>query len=130
MPDTKIPNYRIVALANLDLEQYLKENPRTVDAPGEVEWEVEETDYHYVAKGSIEIPVELYFGKTEGQDGNPEVRRVIIEGKRVFDARLDEGEDPIGGSADESARSQLTHGVDETKVQAENMNRYRKDLRG
>lgn len=130
MAKNKIPNYRIIALANLDLEEHLKENPRMLDSPGRVKWDVEETDYHYVAKGVIRIPVQIYFSKPEEEDVDPEIRRVIIHGKRVFDARLEEMEDAEQFESLENGSQTNKHGIDETKVQAENMSKYRKNLRG
>lgn len=127
MAKKEIPYYRIIALANLDLEEHMKENPKMLDSPGRVKWDVEETDYHYVAKGVIRIPVQIYFSKPESPDQDPEIRRVIVQGKREYDARLEELEN---AEQFENEKSGEDLGIDETKLQAQNMSQYRKNLRG
>lgn len=128
MAKKEIPYYRIIALANLDLEEHMKENPKMLDSPGRVKWDVEETDYHYVAKGVIRIPVQIYFSKPENPEEDPEIRRVIVQGKREFDARLEELED--AEQFEDVNQQGGKFGMDETKIEAENMSRYRKKLRG
>lgn len=129
MAKKEIPYYRIIALANLDLEEHLKENPKMLDSPGRVKWDVEETDYHYVAKGVIRIPVQIYFSKPDDPEEDPEIRRVIVQGKREFDARLEEL-DNAEQFEDVNSAANGSHGMDETRVEAENVSRYRKKLRG
>ena len=125
MAENKIPAYRIIALANLDLEQHIDEKPLTITGRPHVRWEVEETPYHYIAKGVIRTPIEIWFGKTEG-DEEPEVRRVIISGKRRFDARLGE----IAEDAPEADEGLKDYGVDKDAARAESFNRYKKTISG
>lgn len=119
-----IPAYRIAALANLELGKHLEENPHELSEVQSVEWDVSKTDYRYVAKGEIRVPVELYFSKPDDSEEEPEVRRIIINGKREFDARLDEVDD--GEDKDVPA----SYGVDEGAARAESFSRFKKGLSG
>ena len=121
MGKNKVPAYRIIALANLDLGKFMDKEPITLHGGQRVKWDVEETDYHYIAKGSIHIPVEMYFDKPEDPDVDPQVRRVIVSGKRVFDARLDE----IEGEDDQEPNN---YGIDEEAVRVESFVRYKSNM--
>lgn len=121
MAKNKIPAYRIIALANLDLEEHMTEKPLTISGRQRVKWDVEESEFHYIAKGTIRVPVEIYFNKPEEEDVDPEIRRVIISGKRVFDARLDE----IDGE-----EAPKDYGIDAAKTEAELFSRLRGNLKG
>lgn len=125
MDKNDIPAYRIIALANLDLEEHMTDHPLTISGPQRVKWDVEETDYHYIAKGTIRIPVEIYFSKPEGEE-DPEIRRVIIAGKRKFDARLDELDEEEKA---ERSPKKKNYGLDENKVHAETFVHYKKNLK-
>lgn len=123
MAKNKIPAYRIIALANLDMDEHMNENPIVLKGGQRVRWEVEETDYHYIAKGVIRVPIEIYFSKPEDPDTDPEVRRVIVAGKREFDARLSEVEEEEGKPEDKK-----TYGIDEDAARAESFVRYKKSM--
>ena len=116
-------DYQIIALANLQLEKHLTENPLTLEGAQRVKWDVEETEFHKIAKGTIRLPVEIYF--TNPKDGEePELRRVIIAGKRRFDARYDE----VGKEQNGKSRSERIAALDETAARAESYTRYRTNM--
>ncbi len=122
MAKKKIPDYSIIALANLDLEQHMTEKPLVIEGKQRVKWDVEEEEYHYVAKGTIHIPIEMYFSKPE-EDEEPEIRRVIVAGKRKFDARLEElDEDEL---IDKQPKD---YGLDEQKVRSETFAQYKSNI--
>lgn len=120
MAKRSIPDYQIIALANLDLSEHVDENPMVLKGGQRIKWDVEETPYHYIAKGVIRVPVEMYFSKPEDPDTEPEVRRVIVAGKREFDARLEE--------IDEEVEEKKTYGIDESAARAESFVRYKKSM--
>ena len=49
-------DYQIIALANLQLEKHLTENPLTLEGAQRVKWDVEETEFHKIAKGTSQAP--------------------------------------------------------------------------
>ena len=115
----RLPEYRVAALASLDLEEHMQENPMEIDRPGHIEWMVTEDDDGYLtARGAIRIPVEIYFKPTD--DGSdPELERVVINGKRRFDSRVEEEEESAAAN---------NYGMDETSVLAQSHIRYRKSI--
>ena len=116
--DKRLPEYRVAALASFDLEEHLKENPLTVDRPGHIEWMVNEDDEgRLVARGAIRIPVELYFIPEEDGE-NAEVERVVINGKRQFDTRVEEEEEEDN-----------TFGIDMTRARTQSFNVYRNSMK-
>lgn len=123
MAKRSIPDYQIIALANLDLSEHMDENPMVLKGGQRIKWDVEETEFHYIAKGVIRIPVEIYFSKPEDPDTDPEVRRVIIAGKREFDARLEEIDED-----DVKSQEKKTYGIDESAARAESFVRYKKSM--
>ena len=115
--DRRLPEYRVAALASLDLEEHMKENPLEVARPGHIEWIVtEDDDGYYVARGAIRIPVEMYFApKEDGSD--PEIERVVVNGKRQFDMRIVEEEEV-----------DTDYGIDKTKARAQSFVRYHRNM--
>lgn len=115
----RLPEYRVAALASLDLEEHMQETPLMIDRPGHIEWMVTEDEEGYLtAHGAIRIPVNMVFAPPAEEGADPMIERVIINGKRVFDARTPEEE-----VHDEN------FGMDVRKAQAENFVRYRNNLR-
>ncbi|MGI6032384.1 MAG: hypothetical protein ACOX69_03115 [Coriobacteriales bacterium] len=129
MAKNDIPAYQIIALANLDLEKHLEDHPLTIQGQRRVKWDVEESEYHYIAKGTLRIPIEIYFSKPDG-DETPEVRRVIVDGKRRFDARLEELSEDEREELEREEGKKQTYGVDEDKLRAENFVHYKKNING
>ncbi len=116
----RLPEYRVAALASLDLEEYLQENPMSVDRPGHIEWMVTEDEEGYlVAQGAIRIPVNLIFAPPAAEGADPAIERIIINGKRKLDAR-----------AKEVVEYDKNFGVDVEKAQAESFVRFRKNIDG
>lgn len=116
----RLPEYRVAALASLDLEEYLQEKPLSVDRPGHIEWMVTEDEEGYLTThGAIKIPVNIVFAPPAEEGADPVVERVIVNGKRVYDAR----------TADEEVIDE-NFGMDVRKAQAENFVRYRNNLKG
>lgn len=116
----RLPEYRVAALASLDLEEHMQETPLVIDGPGHIEWMVTEDEEGYLtAHGAIRIPVNMVFAPPAEEGADPAIERVIINGKRVFDARTPEEE-----VHDEN------FGMDVRKAQAENFVRYRNNLKG
>jgi hypothetical protein len=114
----RLPEYRVAALASLDLEQHMKEKPLAVDRPGHIEWMVtEDEDGYLVAQGAIRIPVNMIFAPAQEEGGDPTIERVIINGKRKFDAR-----------AKEEDKHDKNFGIDVEKARAESFVRYRNDI--
>lgn len=111
----KHPNYRIAALATLDLDDHMKDNPVEITKPGDIKWDVTHEGNYYVARGMIQIPAEMYF--LDDPDSNdPIVERVVINGFRKFDARdVPEEEEP-------------DYGIDKDVVQAQSFVRYKSNL--
>lgn len=116
----RLPEYRVAALASLDLEEHMKDKPLIVDHPGHIEWMVtEDEDGYLTAHGAIRIPVNMVFAPSEVEGEDPEIERVIINGKRKFDKR-----------APEEVVHDKNYGVDVKKAQAESFVRYRKNMEG
>lgn len=114
----RLPEYRVAALASLDLEEHLKEKPLSVERPGHIEWMVTEDEEGYLtAHGAIKIPVNIIFAPAVEEGADPEIERVIINGKRQFDRRVDEEE-----------VHDKNYGLDVKKAQAESFVRYRKNI--
>lgn len=114
----RLPEYRVAALASLDLEEYLQENPITIDRPGHIEWMVTEDEEGYlVAQGAIRIPVNMIFAPPAEEGADPELERIIVNGKRKFDTR-----------AKEEVKRDKNFGVDVEKARAESFVRYRKNI--
>lgn len=115
----RLPEYRVAALASLDLEEHMQETPLVVDRPGHIEWMVTEDEEGYLtAHGAVRIPVNMVFAPPAEEGADPTIERVIINGKRVFDAR----------TPDEEVHDE-NFGMDVRKAQAENFVRYRNNLR-
>ena len=116
----RLPEYRVAALASLDLEEHMREKPFTVDRPGHIEWMVSEDEEGYlIAQGAIRIPVTLIFAPSEEEGEDPVIERVIVNGKRKFDAR-----------AKEEDKHDKNFGVDVEKARAESFVRYRNNIDG
>ena len=113
----RLPEYRVAALASLDLEEHMQEKPFEVNRPGHIEWIVtEDEDGYYVARGAIRIPVEMYFAPSE-DGGDPEIERVVVNGRRQFDKRVVEEEEETSN-----------YGIDEQKARAQSFVRYRSNM--
>ena len=107
----RLPEYRVAALASLDLEEHMKDNPLVLDRPGHIEWMVtEDEDGYLTAHGAIRVPVNI---------ADPEIERVIVNGKRKFDRRVEEEE-----------LHDKNYGLDVKKAQSESFMRYRKNIKG
>mgnify|MGYP003291113446 CR=1 FL=1 len=116
----RLPEYRVAALASLDLEEHMKDNPLVVDRPGHIEWMVtEDEDGYLTAQGAIRIPVNIVFAPPTQEGDDPEIERVIVNGKRKFDRRVEEEE-----------VHDKNFGLDMKKAQAESVVRYRKNIKG
>lgn len=114
----RLPEYRVAALASLDLEEYLQENPITIDRPGHIEWMVTEDEEGYlVAQGAIRIPVNMIFAPPAAEGADPAIERIVVNGKRKLDVR-----------AKEEEKHDKNFGVDVRKAQAESFVRYRKNI--
>lgn len=114
----RLPEYRVAALASLDLEEHMQEKPLEVNRPGHIEWIVtEDDDGYYVARGVIRIPVEMYFAP-DPEGGDPEIERVVVNGKRQFDKRVGEEEE----------EETNYYGVDAQKARAQSFVRYRSNM--
>lgn len=114
----RLPEYRVAALASLDLEAHMQETPLEIDRPGHIEWMVTEDDDGYLtARGAIRIPVEMYFAPSD--DGSDlELERVVINGRRKMDKRVVEEDDPAANN----------YGIDTTAAQAQSFVRYRSNM--
>ena len=89
----RLPEYRVAALASLDLEEHMKDNPLVLDRPGHIEWMVtEDEDGYLTAHGAIRVPVNIVFAPATEEGADPEIERVIVNGKRKFDRRVEEEE--------------------------------------
>lgn len=114
----RLPEYRVAALASLDLEEHMQEKPLEIDRPGHIEWMVTEDEEGYLtAHGAIKIPVNIVFAPPVEEGADPEIERVIINGKRKFDRR-----------APEEELHDKNYGIDVEKARAESYTRYRKNL--
>ena len=114
----RLPEYRVAALASLDLEEHMQQTPLELDRPGHIEWMVTEDDDGYLtARGAIRVPVEMYFMPAE-DGGDPIIERVVINGKRQFDRRVTEEED---GEAND-------YGIDKMAARAQSFVRYRSNI--
>ena len=79
----RLPEYRVAALASLDLEEHMKDNPLVLDRPGHIEWMVtEDEDGYLTAHGAIRVPVNIVFAPATEEGADPEIERVIVNGKR------------------------------------------------
>lgn len=95
----------------------MQEKPFEVNRPGHIEWIVtEDEDGYYVARGAIRIPVEMYFTPAE-DGGDPEIERVVVNGRRQFDKRVVEEEEETNN-----------YGIDEQKARAQSFVRYRSNM--
>ena len=116
----RLPEYRVAALASLDLEEHMQENPLKIDRPGHIEWMVpEDEDGYLVAQGAIRIPVDMIFAPPANESSDPVIERIVINGKRKFDARTKDEE-----------QHDKNFGIDVKKAQAESYVRYRSKLDG
>lgn len=114
----RLPEYRVAALASLDLEEYMKEKPLVIDRPGHIEWMVTEDEEGYLmAQGAIRIPVNLVFAPPAQEGADPIVERIIVNGKRKYDAR-----------AKEEDKHDKNFGMDVEKARTESFMRYRKNI--
>ncbi|MEI3376816.1 MAG: hypothetical protein V8R08_03125 [Coriobacteriales bacterium] len=115
----RLPEYRVAALASLDLEEHMKDSPLVLDRPGHIEWMVtEDEDGYLTAHGAIRVPVNIVFAPPAEEGADPEIERVIVNGKRKFDRRV--GEEELHDK---------NYGLDVTKAQAETFVRYRKNMK-
>ena len=111
----KHPSYRIAALATLDLDDHMEKSPVEITEPGDIKWKVTREGSYYVARGMIEIPVEMYFLDSP-ESNDPVIERVVVNGKRKYDARdVPEEEEP-------------DYGIDKDVVQAQSFVRYKSNL--
>ena len=116
----RLPEYRVAALASLDLEEHMKDNPLVLDRPGHIEWMVtEDEDGYLTAHGAIRVPVNIVFAPATEEGADPEIERVIVNGKRKFDRRVEEEE-----------LHDKNYGLDVKKAQSESFMRYRKNIKG
>lgn len=114
----RLPEYRVAALASLDLEEHLQENPMVVDRPGHIEWMVTEDEEGYLtAHGAIKIPINIVFAPPTEEGADPEIERVIVNGKRVFDRRA-----PVEEKIDPN------FGIDVERARTESYTRYRNNM--
>ncbi len=114
----RLPEYRVAALASLDLEEHMKEKPLIVDRPGHIEWMVtEDEDGYLVAQGAIRIPVNMIFAPPAEEGADPTIERVVVNGKRKYDAR-----------AKEEDTHDKNYGMDVEKARSESFMRYRKNI--
>lgn len=111
----KHPNYRIAALATLDLDDHMDKEPVEINEPGDIRWKVVREGSYYVARGMIEIPVEMYFVDTP-EASDPIIERIVVNGKRRYDTRdVPEDEEP-------------DYGIDKDVVQAQSFIRYKSNM--
>lgn len=69
----RLPEYRVAALASLDLEEHMKDNPLVLDRPGHIEWMVtEDEDGYLTAHGAIRVPVNIVFAPATEEGADPE----------------------------------------------------------
>lgn len=116
----RLPEYRVAAIAQLDLEKHMKETPLAVDRPGHIEWIVtEDDDGNHVAQGVIRVPVTMVFAPAEKEGEDPIIQRVIVNGKRKYDARVKEEE-----------WHDSNYGIDVKKAEVDSVLRYRKNIKG
>lgn len=114
----RLPEYRVAALASLDLEEHMKDNPMVVSSPGHIEWMVTEDEEGYLtAHGAIKIPVNIVFAPPAEEGADPEIERVIVDGKRKFDRR-----------APEEKQHDPNYGIDVERARVESYNRYRSNM--
>lgn len=115
----RLPEYRVAALASLDLEEHMQENPLCIDRPGHIEWMVTEDEEGYLtAHGAIRIPVNIVFAPPAAEGEDPEIERVIVNGKRKFDRRVQEDEGHLEN-----------YGMDVEKAKADSFKRYRNNMK-
>lgn len=116
----RLPEYRVAALASLDLEEHMQENPLVIDRPGHIEWMVtEDEDGYLTAQGAIRIPVNMIFAPAEEEGADPVIERVVVNGKRKFDAR-----------AKEEDKRDKNFGIDVDQARVESFARYRSNIDG
>ena len=111
------PEYRVAACATVDLRENMEEDPLEIITPDNITWEVEKLDDgEYVAKGNLAVPIEMKFD-LEPETGRLVKQKVVIDGKKRFDAREQEKKtfDPLS-----------TVNIDEARVQA--YSRYRDNM--
>lgn len=114
----RLPEYRVAALASLDLEEHMQDKPLVIDRPGHIEWMVTEDEEGYLtAHGAIRIPVNIVFAPPTGEGKDPEIERVIVNGKRQFDRRVKEEE-----------QHDKNYGIDVEKARRESFARYRSNI--
>lgn len=78
----RLPEYRVAALASLDLEEHMKDNPLVLDRPGHIEWMVtEDEDGYLTAHGAIRVPVNIVFAPATEEGADRKIERVIVNGK-------------------------------------------------
>ena len=114
----RLPEYRVAALASLDLEEYMQDNPLVIDRPGHIEWMVTEDEEGYlIAQGAIRVPVNMIFAPPAQEGADPAIERIVINGKRKYDAR-----------AKEEEKRDKNFGVDVEKARAESFVRFRRNI--
>ena len=105
------PEYKIWAMANLDIKEHMAERPWVVDDPGKVKWDVEYDNGKYIASGKIKIPVTMVFVQDpDGEEGELIKDHVEISGQCVYDSR--------GNIMDDLDFYDPIHGVDPIRVVA------------
>lgn len=124
MAHKDVPAFRVAAQANISLNDYLADEPLVLSETSGVDWDVSSTDYHYIAKGYVQVPVELWFSTAEDDESELELRRLIVAGKREYDARLEE----VQAAGEAAAPSGST--LNEAAVRAESLSRYLKRIGG
>ena len=118
------PEYRVSAYASIYLKEYLRENPYVIDYPRDIEWEVTRSGDYYVATGDIKTTVKIHFLSDETGEHLTE-ERVSVNGKRVYDARLDE---PDIAGAEAEAESGDSVESEENRIRSEMFARYRRNI--
>ena len=96
----------------------MADNPLIVERPGHIEWMVTEDEEGYLtAHGAIRIPVNIVFAPPAAEGLDPEIERVIVNGKRKFDKRVKEEE-----------RHVENYGIDVDRARMESYTRYRSNM--
>ncbi len=119
----KIPDYRVAAFASLDLKQHVSENVGNFQfekCVQDIDWKVGHEKGYYVAEGELRVPMKMYFTAQDDKEDALFVERVVCNGKRLFDARVDDEED----------EDDPNFGIDVDSARAESFVRYQSNIGG
>ena len=119
----KIPDYRVAAFASLDLKQHVSanmENFHFEKGVQDIDWKVKHEKGYYVAEGELRVPFKMYFTAQDDKEDALFVERVVCNGKRLFDARVDDEED----------EDDPNFGIDMDSARAESFVRYQSNIGG